>query len=124
MTQILLRVAEADTDDLHREQLALQLRRELLDLDVDSVESVTTEAPDGARSGVGAVAGMLVATLTPAHIGAVVVSVLSWLRRSPAERRVHIEIDGDVLDVTNADLELQTKAIETFLARHAQPVGS
>ena len=124
MTQILLGVAEAESDDRDKEQLALQLRRELLDLDVESVEPLTAEAPDGARSGLGVVAGTLVATLSSGPVSAVVVAVIGWLRRSPADRNVRIEIDGDVIEVHNVDLESQTKMIEAFLSRHADPVGT
>jgi hypothetical protein len=124
MTQILLGVADDDSDDRDKEQLALQLRRELLDLDVESVEPLTADAPDGTRSGLAVVAGTLVATLSPAHVSAVVVGVIGWLRRSPAERNVRIEIDGDVIELHNVDLDSQTKVIEAFLARHADPVGT
>jgi len=54
----------------------------------------------------------------------VVVAVIGWLRRSPADRNVRIEIDGDVIEVHNVDLESQTKMIEAFLSRHADPVGT
>jgi len=124
MTQILLGVAEREADDRDKEQLALQLRRELLDLDVESVEPLAAEAPDGTRAGLAVVAGTLVATLSPAHISAVVVVVIGWLRRSPAERNVRIEIDGDVIEVNNVDLDSQTRLIEAFLSRHADPVGT
>ena len=99
-----------EADDRDKEQLALQLRRELLDLDVESVEPLAAEAPDGTRAGLAVVAGTLVATLSPAHVSAVVVVVIGWLRRSPAERNVRIEIDGDVIEVRNVDLDSQTKA--------------
>lgn len=122
MTQILLGVAEDDADDRDKEQLALLLRDELLELPVESVEPMATAAPEGARAGLGTVAGVLVATLTPAHISAVVVTVLGWLRRGPAERTVRLEIDGDVIDVRNAEVEEQTRLIEAFLARHADRV--
>jgi len=124
MTRILLGIDEDEADDRDKEQLALQLRRELLDLDVDSVEPLTADAPDGVRSGLAVVAGTLVATLSSGPVSAVVVAVLGWLHRSPVERNVRIEIDGDVIEVHNADLESQTKLIEAFLARHADPVGT
>jgi hypothetical protein len=124
MTEILLGVAEDDADDRDKEQLALQLRRELLELDVDSVEPAATAAPAGTRSAVAAVAGTLVATLSSAPISAVVVAVLGWLRRSPAERSVRIEIDGDAIEVHNADLEDQEQLIRAFLARHPDRVGT
>lgn len=121
MTQILLGVAEDDSDDRHKEELALQLRRELLDLDVDSVEPLSTDAPEGARSGMATVAGTLVATLGSGHLSAVVVAVLGWIRRSPAHRSVRIEIDGDVIDARDIDSEAQARLIEAFVARHSAP---
>ena len=124
MTQILLGVAEDDSDDRRNEELALQLRRELLDLDVESVEPLSADAPEGTRSGLATVAGALVATLGSTPYSAVGAAVLGWIKRSPVERSVRIEIDGDVIDARNVDSEAQAKLIEAFVARHAEPLTS
>ena len=124
MTQILLGVAEDASDDLRNEELALQLRRELLDLDVESVEPLSADAPEGTRSGLATVAGTLVASLGSSNIPALVVAVLRWIRRSPTDRSVRIEIDGDVIDAHNVDSEAQAKLIEAFLARHSAPLAT
>jgi hypothetical protein len=121
MAQMLLAVAEEGADDQYAEELALQLRRELLELDVDSVEPVTTEAPEGARAGLGMVAGLLEATLNPANITAVIGLVIGWVKRSPAKRSVRVELDGDVLELDNADPATLKALTEAFLARHAKP---
>jgi hypothetical protein len=121
MAQMLLGVVEEDTDDQYAEELALQLRRELLELDVDSVEPLTTDAPEGARSGLGAVAGMLVATLNTGNLTAVLGLVMKWLKRSPAKRSVRVELDGDVIVLDNADQDTTKALVDAFVARHAHP---
>jgi len=123
-SDLILAVSEDDADDPYLEQLALQLRAELLQTDVESVEPATSgEAPDGARSPLALVAGALVASITPGKVAGVIGAVVSWLRRDrgPKERKVRIEIDGDVIDVTGADDETETRLVEAFIKRHAAP---
>jgi hypothetical protein len=123
-TDLIVAVSEDDADDPYLEQLALQLRAELLQTDVDSVEPATAgEAPEGTRSPLALVAGALVASMTPGKIVAVVGAIVSWLRHSQGTRarKVRIEIDGDVIDLTGADDESEKRLVDAFIQRHAAP---
>jgi hypothetical protein len=123
-TDLILAVSEDEADDPYLEELSLQLRAELLQTDVDSVLPATSgEAPEGARSPLALVAGALVASVSPGKVVSVIGAIVSWLRsnRGPKERKVRIEIDGDVIDVTGADDETEKRLVDAFITRHAAP---
>jgi anti-sigma factor RsiW len=122
-TDLVLAVSEDEADDPYLEELALRLRAELLQTDVDSVEPATSgEAPEGTRSALALLAGSLIASMTsPGQISSVVGVVVGWLRnhRGHGERKVRIEIDGDVIEVTGAEDETEKRLVDNFIARHA-----
>jgi hypothetical protein len=114
---------EEDGADAERvDALTGHLRRELVQLDVDRVRPLPAgEAPPGTRGlDVTAVGGLLV-TLGQSATGlaAVVTAIRSWLARSPAPtRRVRLELDGDVLELSQASAEEQDRLVQLFLSRH------
>jgi hypothetical protein len=121
-TEVRLDVIEEGSDDERIEELALLLRRELLALDVESVEPATGEpAPDGTRGGLMSAAGALVVALPPAveKVAALVAVVRDWLRHAGSRRTVRVEIGGDVLELTGATSELQTRLVDDWIAKHA-----
>ena len=119
-TDVVLAIDEQGSDDQRLEELALQLRQELLQLDaVQSVEPLTGgEAPEGTRSALALVAGSLVAGLASGKVQAVVGLVVDWLRRAGGQRTVRVEIDGDVLELQGVSSEVQTKLVDDWLNRH------
>lgn len=122
-TEIVLGVAEEGSDELRLEELSLQLRNELLDLDdVTSVKQLAAgEVPEGARAGLALAVGGLVTTLAQGNIVGLVQTVVAWLRRGGSERSVRIEVDGDVLDLKGVSDETQRKLVDDWLSRHARP---
>jgi len=122
-TEIQVGVAEEGSDTGRLEELALQLRQEILELDVQSVQPYAVgEAPEGTRGSAAAVAGALVVSLQPtvAAVTAVVALVRDWLRRSGAQRRVRVEIDGDVLELTGTSTELQLRLVNDWINKHSE----
>jgi hypothetical protein len=120
--EVRLGVVEAGSDEARLEELALMLRQELLALNVRSVEPYAEgEAPDGSRSALAAIAGMLTVSLQPglAVVGAVVAVVRDWLRRSGSGRTVKIAIDGDVIELTGASDEVQQQLVDTWVKKHS-----
>jgi hypothetical protein len=120
--QVHVGIGEAGSDDERLEEMALQLRAELLALEVESVQpAVAGEAPTDSRSALAAVAGALTVSLQPtmATIGGVVTVVREWLRRSGGQRTVRIEIDGDTLELGGASAEVQQKLVDDWIARHS-----
>ena len=110
---------EPDADATELDEATLQLRRELLELDVETVERPTGRTPPpGTRAVEAAVLGTLVVTATRGLVGALVQAVVGWLGRRP-NRSVKLAIGEDSIEVTDPSLEDQRRLIEAFLARHA-----
>jgi hypothetical protein len=107
-----------DSDAEELADLGGQLRAELLDFDLDSVEPLpAAEVPPGAK-GIGQVAGWLVAQFaTLDGLRAVINGVRAWAART--RRTVEITMDGDTLKVGAATAQQQQEMIDAWLARHA-----
>jgi len=88
----------ADAESL--QDLALDLRRAILDTDTDTddVRPATADAtPAGAKSDAALTVGALVVTLAPTVMEGLMTVMSSWLSRQP--RDVEIEVDGQRLRV-------------------------
>jgi hypothetical protein len=91
-------------------------------LNVRSVEPYAEgAAPDGSRSALAAIAGVLTVSLQPGLqvIVAVVAVVRDWPRRSGSGRTVKIAIDGDVIELTGASDEVQQQLVEAWVKKHS-----
>lgn len=100
-------------------QATRQLRRELLDLDVDSVETPPAgEPPPGSRAVDVAALGALVVNMADSQLlAAVIGAVRSWLAGS-SRRRIKLGLDGDVLELTGVSSKEQRRLTDEWLARH------
>jgi hypothetical protein len=107
----------ADSDAEEMEDLAGQLRAELLNVDA-SVAPLTAEAaPEGAKGIDGTLLGWLLVQFgTPDGLRAVMAAVRGWTLRTG--RTVEVSIGGDALKVT-ATPQQQREIIDAWLARHA-----
>ena len=109
-------------DDDELERLARSLRAELLELDVDSVEPAATgPAPDGARAVEAVMIGALVVRLArdSEALSSLVHTVRGWLG-AHADRRVRIELDGDVLELAGASDEERQRLVDAWIERHGR----
>jgi hypothetical protein len=109
------------------EKLARQLRKELLELDVESV----TLCPGDAE-----VFGAKVAD--PVTIGAVIVAMSAsggvftsligalhqWLSRSAKTLKISVTVEGDTIELDKASPEQQQRLVDAFIRRHSQYVGA
>jgi hypothetical protein len=97
----------------------LQLRRELLDLDVDAAEAPGAgEPPPGARAVDAAALGALVVNIADSQLlAAVVAAVRSWLVGS-SRRSIKLELGGDALELTGVSSREQRRLTDEWLARH------
>jgi len=112
---------EPDADAAELDEATQQLRRELLELDVDGVERPSAgPPPPGTRAVEAALLGTLLVTATRELVSAVVRAVTGWLGRRPG-RSVKLEIAGDWIEVTDPSAEDQQRLIAAFLAHHAAP---
>lgn len=115
-----IQVAGGPDDDA--EQLAeatMQLRRELLDLDVEGAEVPGAgEPPPGTKAVELAALGALVVTVSQSQLLApVVAAIRSWLAGSP-QRSVKLELDGDTLELTGVSSKEQRRLADEWLRRH------
>ena len=107
----------SDAEEVAR--ATLQLRRELLTLDVDAVETPGAgEPPPGSRGVDVAVLGALVVYIAdPQLLPAVVAVAQSWLAVS-SRRSIKLELGGDALELTGVSSQEQRRLADEWLARH------
>ena len=110
---------DADADEVA--QATAQLRRELLDLDVEAVDVPRVgQAPPGTRGAELAELGALIVTLGHSQLlQAVVATVRAWLKGS-ADRSVKLELGGDTLELTGVSSDEQRRLADAWLRRHAR----
>nr|WP_237492949.1 hypothetical protein [Streptomyces sp. YIM 132580] len=94
-----------------------QLRGRLLELDVEDVRPVRSEAdaPEGAKSGELIAAGAMVLSLAPTLFRPVLRVVETWMQNRPV-RTVKIEINGHQMELGHASPAQQQRVVEAFLA--------
>ena len=113
--------AGADADPEEIDELTAQFRRQLLNLDVESVDRVPAgEAPPGTRGVDVMVLGGLLVTLTksPELLKMAIGVVQSWVAGRQG-RTVELQIAGDTLKVSGVSSEEQQRLINLFVERHA-----
>jgi len=107
---------DADAEEIA--ESASQLRRELLDLDVEAVEAPRVgEPPAGSRAVDVAALGSLLVTAGPQFLAAVVGVARAWLGHSQ-QRSIRLELDGDVLELTGLASDQQRMLADEWLRRH------
>jgi hypothetical protein len=108
---------DADAEEVA--EATLQLRRELLELDVEAVELPRAgEPPSGSRAVELAALGALAVALAQSQLlGAVVAAVRSWLAGAP-QRSIKLEFEGDVLELSGVSSKEQRRLTDEWLRRH------
>lgn len=120
---LLVHIADSQADSEELDELTHQLRRELLELDVDNVERLSAgDAPPGTRGlDVAALGALLVTCSTSASaITNLITTVRGWLRRAPAGRTVELTIRDRTLKLSNVSDEQQERLIQEFLSPASQ----
>ena len=109
----------SDADDEEVAEATLQLRRELLDLEVDAVELASAgDAPPGTRGVELAALGALLVTVSQSQLlGPVVAAIRSWLSGGP-QRSIKLELDGDAIELTGVSSKEQRRLVDEWLRRH------
>lgn len=114
--------AGPDADDEEVARLVQSLRTELLELDVERADPVASgNAPHDTR-GVEALAlGALLVRLAgrPETLMSLVRATRGWLS-SHRGRSVRIEVDGDMLELSDASAEEQDRLVRAWIERHAE----
>ena len=109
----------ADDDAEEVAKATLQLRRELLELDVEAIDQPPAgDPPPGTRGVELAALGTLVVTLGQSQLLAPVVAVIrSWLA-GQQQRSIKLEIEGDTLELTGISSKEQQRLADEWLRRH------
>lgn len=109
---------EKAADARELDQITAQLRSELLDLDVEAVERVSTgDVPEGAKAVDIAVLGALIVKLGPGAITQVVRGIQSWLARSRTARSAELTINGESIKVTGISPAKQDELINVWMKK-------
>ena len=108
---------DADAEEVA--EATLQLRRELLDLEVEAVELVRAgEAPPGTRAAEVAALGALLVTVSQSQLLTPVIAVVrSWLAGSQ-QRSIKLQLGGDVLELSGVSSREQRRLTDEWLRRH------
>ncbi|MFI9453976.1 hypothetical protein [Amycolatopsis sp. NPDC052450] len=118
-----VQLGEDGADAERVDQLTGYLRTELIDRGAAEVKALPAgPAPPGSRAFDVATVGGLLVTLGQSAEGlrSVVTAVREWLSRGGrVKRTVRLEIDGDVLELSQASLTDQDKLVDLFVSRHS-----
>ncbi len=114
---------DGDLSPFDMDAITAAVRRELLLLDVQSVDRVSSgPAPGGARGIDLAAIGALIVSLgeTAPVLAQVVEAIRAWTARSPS-RMVKLTLQGDTLEVGGMSESDQHRVIKEWMARHPRP---
>ena len=111
---------ESDAEDAER--LGRQLRAELSELDVDSIDSVAGQPlPEGAKGADPVTIGAVIVALSASGgvFTALIETLRDWLGRRSGGHRISVTIDGDTIELDNASVEQQRDVVDAFVRRHS-----
>jgi hypothetical protein len=124
--ELLIELSLEDGDVAELDELTRQLRAEVRELDVDSVEQVSAGmAPEGTKAVDFAVIGQMAVTLAPAVVPPLFDLLKSWVERKPStpvKVRVKVgkltaQIEYDPTKTSAKDLEALIKALNTSVKK-------
>jgi hypothetical protein len=119
-TDLLVELFDADADPERLDELTQSLRRELLELDVDSVDQATAgPAPEGTRGlELAAIGALLVKAAASSEMLVKVIGVVrGWLRSgSPRNQRtLRLTIGDQSIELTHATDAQQQQLVDQFI---------
>jgi hypothetical protein len=114
---------DLELDPEESERLTRQLRAELAELDVESVDApVVGMVPEGAKGDPVAAGALLVALSAPGGVlVALIETVRDFLARHSASHRIVVTIGGDTIELDRASAAQESELVDAFVRRHAVP---
>ncbi|MFI6403969.1 hypothetical protein [Streptomyces sp. NPDC050548] len=107
-----------DSDPVELDELTIQLRAALLELDVDRVEPVRVdETPEGSKPGDAVAVGVLAITLSPIALRGVLRLLETWMANRPV-RKVRVVFGDDNIELEQASAEDQRRLVDAFIVAH------
>jgi hypothetical protein len=120
-TNVIIRIEQGVEEEEELERSTHQLREELLDLNLQSVDLVKKgDPPKGSKAGEEVVSwGSLIVGLATSGgvLPNLVGTVQSWLSRRE-NQKITLQIGGDKLEVMGISNEQQDKLIDAWINRH------
>jgi hypothetical protein len=118
ITQLTIQVeAGPEGDREEQAELGQSLRKDLLDLNLDTVDPVRTSAIPAGAKGDSVAIGTLVVTLAPIFLTELMKALQSWLSRHE-RASVAIETGSQKIVITGNPSIEQQRLIEFFVSRH------
>jgi hypothetical protein len=109
--------AGPDADDEELAELGLQLRNELLELDVEGVDPVRRGTAPAQAKGDPITLAALAVTLAPIALTKLIEVVQAWVTRHE-KASVMVESGGEKITITGSPSKEQQRALETFIGRN------
>lgn len=125
-TDLLIHIDSGTEDKEELETATLQLREELMDLNLESVDLVKKGvAPEGSKAGEEMVTwGSLLVSLAASGVKlpSLIGTIQSWhsRRKNRENHKISMEIDGDKLEVSGISSEEQNRLIDAWISRHSK----
>jgi Effector Associated Constant Component 1 len=108
-----------DSDQEELDRLALDLRHELLELDVDSVVRASNgPVPPNAMAGGTSLPDVLIVSLSNSTVLVSVIHVLGWWTKRGIGRKVRVKIGRNTIEINSASAEEKARLIESWLDWH------
>jgi hypothetical protein len=120
--EVVVQLTEDGADPERIETLSRYLRSELLELSFADVRRVPAgPPPEGSRAFDAGAVGQLMVILGESAVGLkeLVTAVRSWLARGGGtQRSVRLQLDGDVLELSQASIGDQNRLVDLFVSKH------
>ncbi|MFD5945007.1 hypothetical protein ACFWAZ_02295 [Streptomyces collinus] len=108
----------SDSDQVELDELTIQLRASLLELEVDRVELVRSQsAPAGSKPSDAIALGALAVSLSPIALRGVLRLLETWITNRPI-RKVRVSFGEDSIELEQASSEDQRRLVDAFIAAH------
>ncbi|MDW5552288.1 hypothetical protein [Methanosarcina sp.] len=118
-TQLILNIdAGPKADYTELEQLTIQLNKELLELEVKSVDFVTKKAPEHTKAVEYVVLGKLIIAISSSRVLVEIIKLLRDIVKRYDGATVNVKIDSDEVTVEGKPSKEQMEIIDHFIMRH------
>ncbi|MBB4711498.1 hypothetical protein [Streptomyces luteogriseus] len=106
------------SDRVELDELTIQLRASLLELEVDRVELVRSRSvPAGSKPSDAIALGALAVSLSPIALRGVLRLLETWITNRPI-RKVRVSFGEDSIELEQASSEDQRRLVDAFIAAH------
>jgi hypothetical protein len=112
---------DPEVDAASCERLIRQLRAELAELDVESVDlAAGGEVPVGAKAADLVTLGAIVVAMSASGgvFTSVIDTVRDWLGRQSRPHRIAVTIDGETIELERATARQQSDLVDAYVRRH------